>query len=175
MKLNLVGFVAALTLCTAVQAAPYITIGDSRFFLANANPALREYIPAGQTLDNWEELAAIRFLKDQTDPNAYLDKLGHQVVKDNPKATAQLFRNEAKKTSILDFVTFPTSTKSPQFLEWNLFRATYIEGKGVVVYQYAKRFYKNPPLNGPMWQAQRVKMYQPFEAATFEEVEDAKQ
>jgi hypothetical protein len=174
VTLKYVFLLFALGLATSVRAAPFITIGDDRFFLVNATSILREYVPLGQTLDNWQELAAIRILKDQKDPRAYLDRLGHQVVKSNPAARAELVQSDETKAFILDFMTFPGFTTKPFYAEWNLFRATYVDGRGLVVYQYARRIYQLGPDTGRIVMAARQKMYKPFAAATFEEVEDAK-
>jgi hypothetical protein len=56
-----------------------------------------------------------------------------------------------------------------------LWRASYVDGKGLVVYQYARRIYTVGPEFGAVVKAAREKMYNAFAAATFVELEDAKQ
>lgn len=165
----------AAVVSASVEAEPSITIGDTQFLLANAvppeQPLLREYVPAGQTLDDWERLASVRIFKDLKDPRAYLDKLGNQVVHSHPAARAQLLQSDDRKGYVLDFMMFPPDSTRPFYAEWSLARAAYVEGKGLVVYQYSVRIYKVGPETGPIVQAERVKMLKPFEAATFEEKE----
>jgi hypothetical protein len=170
---------AAVGFVTAVEAAPYITIGDTRFFLASAapsdRPVVREYIPADETLEKWEQLAAVRIFKNLRDPHAFLDGMGQQVVKRNPETRYWLVQNNETKDFLLDFMAFPPSTTQPFYAEWNLWRASYVEEKGLVVYQYARRIYTVGPEFGQIVKAAREKMYNAFAAATFVEVEDTKQ
>ena len=42
-------------------------------------------------------------------------------------------------------MAFPPSTTKPFYAEWNLWRASYVDGKGLVVYQYARRIYTVGP------------------------------
>jgi len=160
-----------------ILAAPYVTIGDLKFFKAYA-PAdspvqLREYLPAGETFDHWNRMASVRVFKDQKDPKKYLDAVAAQVVKSHPAARAQLLQNDKTKTLVLDFMTFPADDVRPRFAEWNLMRAKYIKGTGLVVYQYAVRFYVVGKETGALVNAERNKMVAPFESATFEEKEEA--
>ena len=158
-------------------AAPFITIGDLKLFQAYA-PAespvgLREYIPVGESIDKWTHLASLRVIKDQKDPEAYLTEVATQVAKSNPAARYQFLRNDKTKSLILDFMMFPPASTSPFYAEWNLMRATFVAGKGLVVYQYAIRIFEVGPQTGAIVNAERNKMVGPFERADFAETDEA--
>jgi hypothetical protein len=174
--LALLGFIA---LATSAQATPFVTIGETRFFLASASPpdspVTREYIPAGETLEKWNQLAAVRIFKNLRDPRTFLDGLGQQSVKRNPETRYWLVQNNETKEFMVDFMAFPSSTTKPFYAEWNLWRASYVEGKGLVVYQYARRIYSLGPEFGSIVKAARDEMYNAFAAATFVEAEETKQ
>jgi hypothetical protein len=167
-----------LAFAGVAYATTFITLGDDKYFLANTQVTdkghLREYLPAGKTLTNWERLASVRVFSDLKDPEAYLRHLGSQVVHDHPAARAQLLQDPQTKAYLLDFMTFPPDATRPYYAEWNLMRATYVEGKGLIVYQYARRIYDVGPQTGPIVSAERNKMMAPFSTATFEEKEDTK-
>jgi hypothetical protein len=167
-----------LVFAGVAYASTFIVLGDDRYFLADTQATdkgqLREYIPAGQTLTNWERLVSVRVFSDLKDPEAYLRRLGSQVVHDHPAARAQLLQNPQTKAYVLDFMTFPPEATRPYYAEWNLMRATDVEGKGLIVYQYARRIYDVGPQTGLIVNAERNKMMAPFSAAAFEEQEDTK-
>lgn len=162
-----------------LHAAPSIAIGDLKLFQAYAPPeskvALREYVPAGESIKNWTRMASIRVFKDQKDPKAYLTAVAAQVAKSHPSARYQFLQNNKGKSLVLDFMTFPPESVSPFYAEWNLMRASFVEGKGLVVYQYAMRIFDVGPQIGPIVNAERNKMVGPFELATFEESNEPNQ
>lgn len=153
------------------RAAPSITIGPRRLALAYA-PAdspvgLREYLPAGESLDHWNRLASVRVFGGLNDPAAYLKNVAAGVAKSNPAARYQFLQNNETKDLILDFMVFATDPSKPTFAEWNLMRAVYEEGRGLVVYQYAVRYYTFGSQTGPMVNEERNAMAGPFETASF--------
>lgn len=154
------------------HAAPSIVIGDLKLFQAYAPPeskvGLREYVPAGESIKSWTRMASVRVFKDQKDPKAYLTAVAAQVAKSHPSARYQFLRNDTTKSLVLDFMTFPPESVSPFYAEWNLMRASFVEGKGLVVYQYAMRIFDVGPQTGAIVNAERNKMVGPFELATFE-------
>jgi len=158
-----------------IHAAPCITIGDLDLFLAYA-PAdspisLREYLPEGETLDKWNRMASIRVFSNLKNPKKYLAAVAKTAVNSHPAARAVTFQNEKTKDLVLDFMVFsPISAKLP-FWEWNLMRATYVKGKGLVVYQYAMRGYNIKKELAVLVLAEREKMLNPFMEASFEEKE----
>jgi hypothetical protein len=151
----------------------YITIGDLKLFRAYAPPDskvdLREYLPEGETLDRWNRLASVRTFKDLKDPKQYLANMAEAVRQSHPSARYQFFESEKTKERILDFMTFPPDSAPVHFAEWNLMRAKYVEGTGLIVYQYGLRLYKTDASSASVILAERNKMMGPFENASFEE------
>jgi hypothetical protein len=95
-----------------------------------------------------------------------LDRLGKKVIRTNPAARAETLVSDMTGDQILDFLMF---TKDDKIAEWNLMRARYEKGKGLIVFQYAARFYKIDKNLAPAIKAERMKMVDPFAKASFEE------
>jgi hypothetical protein len=157
-------------------AAPFIAIGDEKLTLAFA-PAespvrLREYVSTGETVDHWTQLASVRTFANLLDPRAFLEGVSKTVLGSNPDARAQLLQNADKSLLVLDFLTYPPASTRPFFAEWNLMRAAYVEGRGLVVYQYARRFYSPTKETAVTLNSEREKMLTPFAVASFQESDD---
>ncbi|HEV2700562.1 MAG TPA: hypothetical protein VGV09_02945 [Steroidobacteraceae bacterium] len=166
--------VAALVLFSMpLQAAPFIAIGDLHLYLASQTRSpspLKEYLPTGEKFESWNRLASIRIFSNLNDPGAYLEGLGKHVVKDNPAAHYQILKN-GSGTIVLDFLTFSDLSIPKPFAEWNLMKATYVPGKGLVLYQYAMRIYViDDALPGKVI-AERNKVLTAFANATFAEAD----
>ncbi len=169
--LSLLLLVAMAVPCHA--ATPHIKIGD--LILHRPSPAieakeeLREYLPEGESFERWTRLASVRVFKDLKDPVSYLKNVAAAVTKSHPLARYQVLQEEKTKAVILDFTTFPPASAPEQFAEWNLMRAQFVKGKGLVVYQYAMRIYDVGSGASEKLKAERAKMVGPFSIATFEE------
>lgn len=153
---------------------PYIVIGDQKLFLAYApkdsEVQLREYLPKGETLKHWNRMASVRVFKDLDDPRAYLSGVAENVEKSHPAARHQVLEKAETGTVILDFLMYDSEASPARFAEWNLMRAEYVKGKGLVVYQYAMRLYKIDDEAAEAINTERRRMVPPFGAATFKEV-----
>jgi hypothetical protein len=164
-----VAFLAIIVAPFCFAAAPSIKIGPVTLGLAYApgdSPiGLREYVPAGETLQNWTKMASVRVFIKEKKPTEYLNRVGQQVMGSHPAAKAVLFKNDKTGDHVLDFLTFtPDSTVA----EWNLMRAKYDKKKGLIVFQYAARFRTDENLAAAIV-AERERMFQSFGDATFEE------
>jgi hypothetical protein len=113
--------------------------------------------------------ASIRVFKDLTDPGADLQTVAAGVVKSGPSAGARLLKDTNTDGLILDFMMFAPPSAEQPFAEWNLMRAKYLEGTGLVVYQYAVRYYTFGAETGAKVNAERMTMMTPFGSATFQE------
>lgn len=164
----------ALVFPAMAAEPPYILIGDQKFFLAYApkdsEVQLREYLPKGETLERWNQMASVRVFKDLNDPKAYLSSLAEAVEKSHPAARYQFLEKAETGMVILDFLTFDAETSPARFAEWNLMRAEYVKGRGLVVYQYAMRFYKIDDKAADTLNAERKRLAPLFGAATFKEI-----
>ena len=156
-------------------AKPHINIGSLKLVRAYApsdsKVQLREYLPEGETLERWNRLASVRILKKEKDPKKYLERVAAMVMKSHPSARAILLMNDEKHTLILDFMMFAPKTAPEHFVEWNLMKAKYIKGTGLIVYQYAFRIYNPKEENIDTLKSERKSMTTPFGDATFEEIE----
>ncbi len=152
------------------RAAPFITVADLRLYLASSGMtstgSLKEYLPSGEKLESWNRLASIRIFKNLTDPNAYLEGLGKQVTKDNPAARYQILKSDSGVV-ILDFLTFSDLSIPQPYAEWNLMKASYVPGAGLVLYQYAMRIYMLDDTLPQKVVAERQKVLTAFAQATF--------
>jgi hypothetical protein len=141
-----------------------------RVSLPTASPIpLREYIPTGETLEHWEHMASVRSFKDLSDPSHYLQTVAAGIAKNNPPGRSRMFQNDQTHDLVLDFVVFTPPAAPQQIAEWNLMRARYVEGRGLVVYKYAVRFYAYGADTGAKITAERNAMMAPFALAAFNE------
>jgi hypothetical protein len=152
--------------------APFVSLGDRRFYriFATDSPIpLREYIPDGEAMEHWSHLVSVRVLKDLSDPANYLQIVEANVAKSNPSNRSRLLQVDATKDLVLDFLVFGANAASQQFAEWSLMRCKYVPGAGLVVFQYAVRYYTFGAETGAKVNAERDSVLKPFEAASFRE------
>ena len=163
----------AMALTAAAKAQPTIAIGDVKLALAfttkDSPESIREYIPKGESLDHWSRMASVRVFPKENNPLDYLQRVGAHIPRSHPAARAQLLKHDKTGDNILDFLMFTADSSTA---EWNLMRARYEKGKGLIVYQYATRFYTVDKNLGPAIVAERLKMIDPFETASFEEIKE---
>lgn len=175
----LTAILVSLGAFVALSAAPHITIGDLKlvraYAPANSESQLREYLPEGESLERWNRLASVRVLKSEKDPQKYLERVAALVRQSGPAARAEFFRNEQKKQTVLDFITFAPKGSPEHFAEWNMMRAKFVKGTGLIVYQYALRLYVIDDDSIGVLTSERRKMMAPFVEASFEEKEEPNQ
>jgi hypothetical protein len=171
--ISLLLFAAAANLLTAASS---ITIGELKLFRTYApedsKVDLREYLPAGENFDHWNRLASVRVFKDLKDPKQYLSNVAAAVKKSHPSANYRLLQDDKSKELVLDFLTFAPDSAPLHFAEWNLMRAKYVKGKGLIVYQYAMRLYVVDDSSIEILNSERKKMTRPFSEASFEEMKE---
>jgi hypothetical protein len=165
---------ALLLFSMLAQAAPFIAIGDLHLYLANSGMTsagpIKEYLPSGEKLESWNRLASIRIFGKLKDPSAYLEGLGKQVMKDNPAARYQILKSDSGVV-VLDFLTFSDLSIPQPFAEWNLMKASYVPGEGLVLCQYAMRIYMFDDTLPQKVITERLKVLPAFAQATFLEVD----
>jgi hypothetical protein len=170
---TIISLILAIAFAESLAAQPIVRIGNFTFVLAfaptNSADSVREYIPKGESLNHWSRMASVRIFPKEKNPRDYLNRVGDLVAQSNPAARGQLLVNDKTGDDILDFLMF---TADDTTAEWNLMRARYEEGKGLVVFQYAVRFYTVDENLAPAINAERLKMIEPFGRATFEEIKE---
>jgi len=133
--------------CTAAAENPVpgtpksVDFCGHQLFFAFAGNGFDEYIPHGETLENWKRLASIRKIKSNVDPLVYAKSLAELVKADNPLSSSAVRYNENKQIAIIDFITWP---RDVSYVEFNIFRVEKNGNNDLTVYQYAEREYDEP-------------------------------
>lgn len=157
----------------AGPGARFVTMGDKKFYQifapADSPVQLREYIPEGETVEHWSHLVSVRVFKDISNPAAYLQSFSATLAKYNPMNRFSLLQSNETKDMLLDFLIFGANAQSQQFAEWSLMRAKYSEGVGLIVYQYAVRYYTFGTETAAKVNAERSIVMGPFATASFKE------
>ena len=101
---------------------------------------LAEYIPSGNTWDNWNLMFAVRFmLGENLDPFASAKSTESNILErkknGDPVANAQVFISKDGKSAVVDFLI--SSENIYEHNVWRFFKSK----KGVVSYQIARRMY----------------------------------
>lgn len=101
---------------------------------------LREYIPAGETLDSWTKLASIREYQSDKSPAENVEVF-EQVLKEKyPQSPCAITQGSKPDETLIDFVVWP---EDGSFVEFNVFKYRRTGEKGIVAEQYALREYKD--------------------------------
>lgn len=101
---------------------------------------IREYIPAGETLDHWTHLASIREFASIDDPRALAAKTLEGVRQTYLDTPSTIMEDPTSDDTIIDFVAWPDDKS---FAEYNVFKYSKRPGGGVIAQQYAVRAYGN--------------------------------
>ncbi len=99
---------------------------------------IQEFIPRGQTLENWTELTAIRAYQQFNDPLAFANGMLAEVEKKDADAPTVLMSNKETGGAVLAFIVWP---EDRSFVEFNIFRFEKRDGGGLVSQQFAQRVY----------------------------------
>jgi len=110
------------------------------FEQVNQDESLAEYIPRGQSLERWTQLAAIRRFRDRRDPAAAVGALARSLKETNPLAPSKVLENPRTGEAMIDFVTWP---ESGEFVEFNIFKYRKAADGTLVAEQYALRAYED--------------------------------
>ncbi|MEX2114893.1 MAG: hypothetical protein WD845_16995 [Pirellulales bacterium] len=102
--------------------------------------SLKEYIPAGETLEHWTKLAAIREYDALDDPKPVVGEFLQQLKKQYPESPCSVIENPTTGEVIIDFVVWPADAS---FVEFNVFKYQKRTGGGLIAEQYALREYQD--------------------------------
>lgn len=111
----------------------------SRAFVASEGAIrLVEYVPRGETLENWTTLIAVRNFTQLADPEAAAGQLARTLRESNPLARFQLLIKEDHSEAVIDFITWSPEGGPAEF---NIHRYLRRPGHpGLISYQFAYRF-----------------------------------
>jgi hypothetical protein len=172
-------FVLVFLCCSVAHGKSTIIVGGTVFVLANSESAengkLREFLPRNDHFEHWTYLVAIREFPQIADPKRYIIGFSEQYHAKFPLMKYQLATDNANGDWTIDFMEYPAAGDL-HYLEWNFFRA-HKRPNGIVVYQYAERFYFTTDAKpaGKAFAETRNKMLGTVWAAKFEEVEEPNQ
>jgi hypothetical protein len=122
---------------------PLIAFQDEKYELAfaqaNQFEAINEYIPEGETLEEWSSLIAVRLYNGRRDYRELAGRLIQALKQKNPLARAALHTSSDGKKSMVDFVTWDLDA---EITEFNVFLYQVgPDGNSVLAQQYAERVY----------------------------------
>ena len=99
---------------------------------------IREYIPAGESLDHWTHLASVREYDGLNNPGELAAET-LKVARDSyPNTPGGSIENPTTGDTIIHFCAWPNDES---FLEYNVFKYSKRPGGGTVAWQYAVRVY----------------------------------
>jgi len=130
---------------SATADKPSVTFDGQTLFLAWQNdddkPTIREFIPQGQDLETWTELASLRDYPELNDPFLICGAMAKRAMDMNADANGRVTDNNANGEAVVDFLAWP---EDKSFVEFNVFRYRKADQGGLVAEQYAVRDYKDP-------------------------------
>lgn len=109
------------------------------FAQSNQFEALNEYIPEGETLEEWSSLIAVRTYAGRRDYRELAGRLVQALQQKNPLARAAIHASPDGKRTMVDFVTWDLAG---EITEFNVFIYQLgPDGNSVLAQQYAERAY----------------------------------
>jgi hypothetical protein len=135
-------FAISAVFCSAAFGSA-VTVDGEEFYLAsggkNEAETIREFLPKGQGLDEWTRLVSIRQIPGQNSPKAYIAALAQTYHTNYPHM--KFAAGGADDEWFIDFIAFPSGKVARPYVEWDFFVARKDPKQGVVVAQYAVRYY----------------------------------
>ncbi len=123
-----------------------------------------EYNKKGQSVKDWNELVVVHQFPNAKSPLVEAKKVASVVTaiyaKQSKKAPVAVSYNDKKDEAIVDFILPVPDEKNQSLkcLEFNVFKYQKAKnGKGLVAFQYAKRFYPNELKQEKVFQEDLVK------------------
>jgi hypothetical protein len=110
----------------------------------NNGDTIKEYIPAGETLERWTKLAALYEYPGLDDPQAVVDALVERLKQRGSDIPYDVRTDSRTKAVIVDFLIWPEGSAKPEnaeYVEYNIFRYEPKRGGGLTAQQYAVRRY----------------------------------
>ncbi len=107
----------------------------------NDGNTIKEFIPSGETLENWTKLAAVREYPTLNDARGFAEMMVQRLAADSPDAASKISDGAKPGEVVLDFVMWP---KDKSFAEFNVWKFRDGPNGGLVADQFAVREYKDP-------------------------------
>lgn len=141
MNMRLLLFLLLTATCASSQSYKVAgVVVRPAYTNSSDNGYLKEYLPAGQSLDTWTNLFGVRCFRDLDSPKDYIARLGDEYHKKYPHMKFASGGQQSRSRYFIDFLAYPLDKKT-NYLEWNFFRAQTNAAGGIVVFQYTERRY----------------------------------
>lgn len=146
-------FTSALCLLVTFvsHAEESITIGKKEYFLAYTEKdekigSLREFVPEGETLQDWVTLVAVRHFYKTKSPKKYVERMAAEYRKRLPYMEFAIMQDPDSENWMIDYILYPPQ-EDKGYVEWNYFKAMPNPNeKGILVGQFVRRH----PLDGSL-------------------------
>ena len=139
-------FAVAMALtCSGTSAAEEVVqVGGDVFQLAFSEStdvgSIKEFVPAGETIENWSTMVAARYFDNVDSPEEYIRNMAEEYRRTMPHMRFAVSQLEQGGAWDIDFIIYPRGEETGGFVEWNYFRAQQRGvGEGLVVNQYVVR------------------------------------
>ena len=134
----------ALTCSGKSAAEEVVQVGGDVFQLAFSEStdvgSIKEFVPAGETIENWSTMVAARYFDNVDSPEEYIRNMAEEYRRTMPHMRFAVSQLEQGGAWDIDFIIYPRGEETGGFVEWNYFRAEQRGvGKGLVVNQYVVR------------------------------------
>ena len=102
---------------------------------------IKEFVPAGETIDNWTAMVAVRHFKKLHGPRIYIQNVAEAYRRSMPRMGFATGRVGSAEAWDIDFIMYDRSKRTDGFVEWNYLRAERRKfGEGIFVNQYVRRW-----------------------------------
>ena len=139
-------FAVAMALtCSGTSAAEEVVqVGGDAFHLAFSEStdvgSIKEFVRAGETIENWSTMVAARYFDNVDSPEEYIRNMAEEYRRTMPHMRFAVSQLEQGGAWDIDFIIYPRGEETGGFVEWNYFRAEQRGvGEGLVVNQYVVR------------------------------------
>ena len=122
-----------------------MAVGSDVFHIASSESTdeatLKEFVAAGETLENWSTMVAVRHFKKQHGPRIYIENVAKAYRMSMPHMGFATSRVGSAQAWDIDFIMYDQSKRTDGFVEWNYLRAERRKfGEGIFVNQYVRRW-----------------------------------
>ena len=120
-------------------------IGSDVFHIASSDSTdeatIKEFVPAGETIDNWTAMVAVRHFEKLHGPRIYIQNVAEAYRRSMPRMGFATGRVGSAEAWDIDFIMYDRSKRTDGFVEWNYLRAERRKfGEGIFVNQYVRRW-----------------------------------
>lgn len=122
-----------------------VAVGSDVFHIASSDSTdeatIKEFVPAGETIDNWTTMVAVRHFKKLHGPRIYIQNVADAYRRSMPRMGFATSRVGSAQAWDIDFIMYDRTKRTDGFVEWNYLRAERRKfGEGIFVNQFVRRW-----------------------------------